>query len=84
MVAIPKNALTHIQKIAPGPPETRAVAQPVMFPVPTCAAIAVVSAWKELIPRWSAFLPLRLKPENICRIPAPNLRSWIKRSRTVK
>ena len=44
------QALTNIQNIAPGPPEAKAVAQPVMLPVPTWAAMAVVSAWKELMP----------------------------------
>ena len=44
MVAMPKKADTHIQKMAPGPPDASAVAQPVMLPVPTCAATAVVSA----------------------------------------
>ena len=43
MVAIPKKADIHIQKIAPGPPETIAVAAPAILPVPTCAAIAVAS-----------------------------------------
>lgn len=31
--------MTHIQKMAPGPPENSAVAQPVMLPVPTWAAM---------------------------------------------
>jgi len=44
MVAIPRNAAIHIQKIAPGPPIANAVAAPAIFPVPTCAAIAVASA----------------------------------------
>ena len=44
MVDMPKNADSHIQKIAPGPPEYSAVAAPAILPVPTCAAIAVVSA----------------------------------------
>ena len=47
MVAIPRNAATHIQKIAPGPPIASAVAAPAMLPVPTWAAIAVASAWNE-------------------------------------
>ena len=49
MVLIPKRADSHIQKIAPIPPMAIAVATPPMFPVPTCAATAVASAWKELI-----------------------------------
>lgn len=44
MVAMPKNADIQVQNSAPGPPLTSAVAQPVMLPVPTCAAMAVVSA----------------------------------------
>ena len=50
MVAMPKKAATHIQKTAPGPPITRAVAMPTMLPVPTWAATAVANAWKELMP----------------------------------
>ena len=62
MVAMPKKADTHIQKMAPGPPEASAVAQPVMLPVPTCAATAVVSAWKLLMPSLPAALPLQAEP----------------------
>ena len=47
--------------MAPGPPETRAVAQPAMLPVPTWAAIAVVSAWKELMPSLPALSPRRVR-----------------------
>jgi len=43
-VAMPKNAVIHIQNTAPGPPSTTAVATPAMLPVPTVAARAVVSA----------------------------------------
>ena len=49
LVAIPTVALTHIQKIAPGPPIVRAMATPAIFPIPTVAAIALVRASKELI-----------------------------------
>ena len=38
-----------------------AVAHPAMFPVPTCAAIAVASAWKEVMPSFPAFLPFNEK-----------------------
>ena len=51
MVAMPKKAMTHIQKIAPGPPVRIAPEAPTMLPVPTCAAMAAVSAWNELMPR---------------------------------
>ena len=81
MVDMPKKAETHIQKMAPGPPEYRAVAQPVMLPVPTWAAMAVVRAWKELMPSLPAFSPLREKLPNRRRQPSPNLRIWTNRVR---
>ena len=75
MVAMPKKAATHIQKIAPGPPEIMAVAQPVILPVPTWAAMEVATAWKELMPSLPAFSPLRLKLPNRRLNPVPNLRT---------
>ena len=75
MVAMPKKAENHIQKMAPGPPEYRAVAQPVMLPVPTWAAMAVV------LP---AFSPLSEKPPNTRRIPSAKPRTWMKRVRIEK
>lgn len=84
MVAMPKKADTHTQNRAPGPPLTTAVAQPVMLPVPTWAAMAVVSAWKELMPSCPAFLPRRVKPPNARRKPSPKRRSCTPRSRMVK
>ncbi len=45
-VAIPTMALSHIQKIAPGPPTVIAMATPEMFPMPIVAARALTSAWK--------------------------------------
>ena len=50
MVAMPKKAMTHIQKMAPGPPVRMAPEAPTMLPVPTWAAMAVARAWKELMP----------------------------------
>jgi hypothetical protein len=84
MVAMPKKAASHIQKMAPGPPEIMAVAQPVMLPVPTWAAIEVATAWKELMPSLPAFSPLRFTLPNSRRKPAPNLRTWMNRVRMVK
>ena len=75
---MPKKAATHIQKMAPGPPEIMAVAQPVMLPVPTWAAMEVATAWKELMPSLPAFSPLRLTLPNSRRKPVPNFRTWIK------
>ncbi len=58
--ALPKNAINHIQKIAPGPPIAIAVATPTMFPVPTRPEIAKEKAWKGVIPL-SDFSPLNSK-----------------------
>ena len=44
-VIMPRNAATHIQKTAPGPPMAMAAATPAIFPVPMVAANAVQSAW---------------------------------------
>ena len=52
LVAMPTMALTHIQKMAPGPPIDRATATPAMLPIPTVAAMALVSASNEEI--WPA------------------------------
>jgi hypothetical protein len=41
---MPTAAHTHIQKMAPGPPITMAVATPPMLPLPTVEASAVDSA----------------------------------------
>lgn len=74
MVAIPKNAMIHIQKIAPGPPVRIAPEAPTILPVPTWAAMAVASAWKELIPL-SCFLPLKVRFPNTRFIPSPKQRT---------
>ena len=44
LVDIPTMALTHIQKIAPGPPMEMATATPAMFPIPMVEDKAVVKA----------------------------------------
>ena len=46
---MPKKAVTHIQKIAAGPPRKIAKATPPMFPVPTVPDSAVVKAWKGVV-----------------------------------
>ncbi len=43
---MPNSAASHIQKSAPGPPATYAVATPTMLPVPIVAESAVHSAPK--------------------------------------
>ena len=45
MVIIPKKAITHIQKTAPGPPVMMAPDTPTILPVPTVAARAVQRDW---------------------------------------
>ena len=58
--------------MAPGPPIAIAVATPARLPVPTWAAIAVASDWKEVIPWLPAFSPLNDRPPNTCFTARPN------------
>ncbi len=51
--ALPINAITHIQKIAPGPPKDIAIATPAKFPLPTLAAVLIQNAWQEETPLFS-------------------------------
>ena len=74
MVAMPKKAMIHIQKMAPGPPVRMAPAEPTMLPVPTWAAMAVARAWKELMPL-ACFLPRRVRLPNTFRMPSPKQRT---------
>ncbi len=74
MVAMPKKAMTHIQKIAPGPPVRIAPDAPTILPVPTWAAMAVASAWKEVIPLFCA-PPWSFRLPNTFRIPSPKHRT---------
>ena len=46
-VAAPMSAIIHIQKIAPGPPSTTAMAIPAMLPTPTREAVLTQNAWNE-------------------------------------
>ncbi len=56
---MPKIAVTHIQKIAPGPPSAIAVATPARLPVPTWPESAVESAAKgEISPAPALLRPL--------------------------
>ncbi len=59
LVAMPTTALIHIQKMAPGPPIERATATPAMLPIPTVAAMALVSASKEEIWPFAEFSLMR-------------------------
>ena len=83
MVAMPKKAMIHIQKMAPGPPIRMAPQAPTMLPVPTWAATAVASAWKELSPL-SCLPPFRLKLPKKRRQPSLKQRSCTKRVRMEK
>ena len=84
MVAMPKKAAIHIQKMAPGPPMAMAVAAPARFPVPTCAAMAVARDWKELMPCFPARSPCRVSPPNVDLTARPKRRIWMKSSFRVK
>ncbi len=78
---MPSSAVTHIQKRAPGPPQWIAMATPAMFPMPTVADSAVVSAWKcETSPgsSGSSYLP------EVTAKPWPRCRNWMKPSRMVR
>ena len=80
-VAIPRSAVIHIQKSAPGPPQWMAHAAPAMLPIPTVADSAVVRAWKcETSPGslGSSYRPL------VTAKPWAKWRSWTKPSRTVR
>ena len=48
---MPKKETIHIQKIAPGPPDTIAADTPAILPVPTVAASAVHKLWNWEIER---------------------------------
>ena len=78
MVAMPKKAIIHIQKMAPGPPVRMAPEAPTMLPVPTWAAMAVARAWKELMPP-SCRPPARERFPNTFPMPSPKQRIWTKR-----
>ena len=78
MVAMPKKAMIHIQKMAPGPPVRMAPEAPTMLPVPTCAAMAVASAWKEVMPLFWAPPRRFISPKNFF-IPSPKQRTCTNR-----
>ena len=77
LVAMPKTPMIHIQKIAPTPPETTAVATPTMLPVPMVAESAVVSA-----PNWLTLPSACESFANESLMPVKSLR-WMKPVRTV-
>ena len=77
-----RSAMIHIQKMAPGPPMMMAPHAPTMLPVPTWAAMAVESAWNDVMPPpWLP--PRRLKSPNTRRQPSPKQRNWMPFVRTV-
>ena len=76
---MPTQATTHIQKMAPGPPMSRAAATPKTLPTPTRAANEMAKAWKEEIPP----LAPPLAPP-ICRTISGRWRTWTPRETTVR
>ena len=79
LVAMPKMPVIHIQKMAPGPPNSRPVPTPTMLPVPMVAASAVVSA-PNCVMSPSASDGSSLVTESL--MPVPSLR-WMKPVRIV-
>jgi len=69
---MPKMAVIHIQKIAPGPPSVMAVATPARLPVPTWPDSAVESACQGVMAPSS---PCALRPAQTSATAGPNLRS---------
>ncbi len=80
---MPKNARSHIQKIAPGPPTESAVATPAMLPMPTVPPREVAAAWKGDMDPESPFPP-RPMASTVCRRMCPTPRTWKKPDLTVK
>ena len=80
---MPRNADTHIQNTAPGPPRAMAPATPAMLPVPTVAANAVVIACKGDTSPGAVFLR-RVNAPSVRRSMSPKRRSCTKRVRAVK
>ena len=78
-VAMPMSAMTHIQKIAPGPPSARAIATPAMLPVPTRLARLMQNAWNEEMPS-----PAFERDPRITRSILPNERNCTARDQIVK
>lgn len=73
--------MTHIQKTAPGPPTTMAVATPARFPVPTRLASDTAKAWNDETCR-SPFGPLPADSPST-RIISPSRRNCTPRVRRV-
>ena len=63
-MAIPTTAMTHIQKMAPGPPNMMAAGTPMMLAAPIVDDKADVSAWRGLMSP-SPFGFLKTLP-NVC------------------
>ena len=71
-VDAPKNATTHIQNTAPGPPNAMAVATPTMFPVPTLPERAMQNASNDEIPSAPRFLLKRERTISPMRLTCTN------------
>lgn len=82
---MPKNAMSHIQNTAPGPPTAMAPATPTILPVPTVAASAVHRDWNWEMLRSSVCLVIfrSLKMDPIVFFSqCPRWDSWKKSSHT--
>ncbi len=66
-MAMPSQAVSHIQNTAPGPPRVIAVATPVMLPVPMVAASAIDIALKGGI--WPSLPGSARRPRHSMRRP---------------
>ena len=79
LVAMPMAAKTHIQKIAPAPPEMMAVTGPAMLPTPMREPMLMQKTWKEeIFPGWGVLLR-----SNVVRTISPSPRNWTPLRRTV-
>ena len=79
LVAMPKNAATHIQNSAPGPPAFTAVATPTILPVPMVAARAVHNARNDEVSPSPWLFALKMSPSALgsratCKNPRRRLR----------
>ncbi|SIK14445.1 Uncharacterised protein [Mycobacteroides abscessus subsp. abscessus] len=81
-MAAPKIAISHIQKIAPGPPIEIASAMPAMLPVPTREAAEIQKALNEEID----FVPSLFSPglSPMTRNISGSIRSWTTPVRMVR
>ena len=76
---MPSRAISHIQKMAPGPPRVNATATPTMLPTPTREASEIENAWNDEIPPLTWPRELKMTFHIV-----PNRRNWTPLVITVK